>query len=310
MKRATKIFLYEPTRSPLLIDTHKAELPASGEQREAQYGVTVGGVKCAKRIIEAKKWWQHFERSTVNATCCSVKAEDICGDDFGFADDLSDKLRDEFEQIILEGQQDLVDAARDSEATGWGNFECIPMAGGGLAKLNHLPSHTCWADLRNERVVHTFTGQASSTTVYPLLGKGSAREAQCAWLNVNHYPYNTYYGVPDSWTVLTQIEAVYAGINWNRDFFLKNGGYNWLMILTSPPGVQDATADTAMLDIIDQHIKDARGDNADLLSIPIGAHGITLHKLGADNKDIDFSGLIEIFNGDIQSAHRVPASVL
>ena len=320
MIRSTKIYLYEPTRPPLPLraghlarieaETQKADDSKSGEQREAQYGVTVGGIKCAKRVYPAAKWWDAIQKSTVNATCATVKAEDICGGEFGFADELSDKQRDEFTAIIENGQQDLVDAARDGEATGWANFECIPLAGGGLSRINHLPSHTCWCDLANENVAHTFDGRRAHTTVYPMLGTASARESQCAWLNVNHYPYNTYYGVPDSWTVLTQIETVWAGINWNRDFFQKNGGYSWLMILKSPPGQIDETHDGAMLDVIDAHIKDARGTNADLLSIPIGNHTIELHKLSADSKDIDFVKLLDVFNGDIQSAHRVPASVL
>lgn len=320
MNRTIKYYLYEPTKPPLPLragqlarfeaEMQKADDSKSGEQREAQYGVTVGGVKCAKRVYSAAKWWDAMQKSTVNATCAAVKAEDICGGEFRFSDELSDKQRDEFTAIIENGQQDLVDAARDAEATGWANFECVPLAGGGLSRINHLPSHTCWVDLAVERVAHTFDGQASHTTIYPLLSKASARETQCAWLNNNHYPYNTYYGVPDSWTVLTQIETVWAGINWNRDFFNKNGGYSWLMILKSPPGQIDETHDGAILDVIDAHIKDARGSNADLLSIPIGNHTIELHKLSADNKDIDFKGLIDLFTADIQSAHRVPDSVL
>jgi len=309
MSEAVNIYLYDPLQTPPLRIV-RATAPTSGEQTESTYGVTMAGVKCARRIIDARKWWEYGESSSIHMSCCRVKGEDVCGGDFSFGDNLSEAQVDEFGAIIRAGQQDLVDAEADSEVTGWGTWEIIPKVGGGIARINHLPSFTCWISKSREQVVHTYTGQAGSSTIYPLLGKGSAREAQVGWVNNSHYPFNSYYGVPDVWTVIKQIEAIRSAIEWNRDFFKKHGGYRWAFFLKSPDGRLDATADEKLLEMITKHLTDIKGKDTDVLTVPVGDRELTIHKLDADAQEMSWSDLLAVFRGDILSAHRVPPDVV
>lgn len=288
---------------------------ASQELRDQKDGgTTIGGVRCATRIIEARRWWDYYTRSVAHSACCNAKARDVVGGGFSLnGDNLSDALRDEISDVIDRSQESIIDACRDWEVTGFMGLECVPMRGGGLYCLNHIDSHTIWPALNLPLFMHR---RGNLVTRFTELGEKEAGHHQMLWLNNLHWPYNTYYGVPDVVSVVIQIETVWEALKHNREFFARRGGYRWMMLVKSPhgaagsmpgPGGPEMTSPANLIKAVNfQFSKAGKDSDSDLISIPVGPYDVQLQKLDADAKDMDFAGLLGMFRNDILMAHGVP----
>jgi hypothetical protein len=298
-----------PTRIPARA---RSAPPLSQELRETQAGVRRGGHPVAPRIIDAALWWQYFERSAAHNACSSVKARDVVGG--GFVVDSPERgpavppaVLDDIGERIDASLENIADACRDWEVTGWIGLECQPAQDRArLYKLNHIDSWTLWPRLDGRGYVHARDQRAAE---FVPLGAVDPRRNMLAWLNNNHWFRSSYYGVPDIVSVLLQIETAWQALRYNLDFFARRGGYRWMLLLESPPGSlsPDAGSDAKLIRQINYTTRQVGKDSdADLVSIPIGSRKATLQRLDAEVQDLDFGALLERYRNDILLAHSVP----
>jgi hypothetical protein len=284
----------------------------SQELRETQTGLRRGGQAVAPRILDSSLWWQYFEHSAAHNACCSVKARDVVGG--GFRLDSPERgpavpqaVLDDIGECIDASLEELIDACRDWEVTGWLGLECQPAQDSSrLYRLNHIDSWTLWPRLDGQGYVHE---RDQRSTEFAPLGMVDPQRNMLAWLNNNHWFRSSFYGVPDVVSVLLQIETAWQALRYNLDFFARRGGYRWMLLLESPPGsaLADAGSDARLIRQINYTTRQTGKDgDADLVSIPIGSRKATLQRLDADVQDLDFGSLLQRYRDDILMAHAVP----
>lgn len=300
-------------------DIVKAEadvMPRESQEQRGGRSEQRGGRKVAGRVLDSGKWWQYFEHSAEHNACCSVKARDVVGGGFTIGDPENGKpvpetVRADIGEVVDRSLEDLIDATRDWEVTGWCGLECLPTRNGReLYRLNHIDSWTLWPQLDGEGFVHARDHQKA--VQFAPLGVFDQRN-QLAWLNNNHWHKNTYYGVPDIVSVLIQIDTAWQALQYNRDFFIRRGGYRWMLIIRHEGleldgmGAASAGDDAGLIQQLNYATSKAGKDSdADLFSVPIGSRKAELHKLDADVKDMDFPGLLTSYRNTILMAHAVP----
>jgi hypothetical protein len=282
----------------------------SRELRERECGNRVAGYALPARVLPAQRWWEYYAHSAVHSACCDAKARDIVGGEYTLGGDgVGQGTLDMAAEIIERSQETdaLNDACRDWEVTGWADLECLPTRGGELHRLNHLDSWTVWPAQNEAAYIHTRDGKYQ---VYAPLGNKAMGLYQCAHINNNHWYKNTYYGVPDIVSAIIQIETAYSALQYNQNFFAREGGYRWLMLIGTPIGSgYDTTGegDAKLIRTVNHHFtKSGKESDGDLLSIPIDTRTVTLHQLDSGMKDMDFPSLIKAHRDDILMRHGVP----
>lgn len=316
-------FLLDPSEPETLIALRAPESEStkpSEEQQDDRAQTSIGGARVAKRVREARLWWRDYETSTVHARCCNVKARGIVGNGFtivgpdGKPAKAAPALLQDITDVLQRSRFEMFKAARDWEVTGWCNFELQEyLVGQRLYKLNHLDSWTMYPTLDGEQFVHSRNSSRRGVR-YARFGTDSPL-LKATQLNNMHWPFNTWYGVPDAASVLTEIETIWCAIKLNREFFARRGSYRWLLVLRSPQGQGlgggDATYDKSLIKEIHTHIEKVgkEGSRTDILQVPIGNREVQMFKLDADVKDMDYGQLMERYDDRIMATHGVPPSV-
>jgi hypothetical protein len=281
----------------------------SRELRERDCPNSIGGYKLPSRVLPAQRWWEYYTHSAVHSACCDAKARDVVGGDYTIDGDGVGEATIALAAEIIERSREndaLNDACRDWEVTGWADLECLPTRGGELHSLNHLDSWTVWPAQDEAAYIHMRDGKYN---VYAPLGDKTMGLYQCAHINNNHWFQNTYYGVPDIVSAVIQIETAYAALQYNQNFFAREGGYRWLMIISTPIGSMSAgnEGDAKLIRTVNHHFtKSGKDSDGDLLSIPVGDRTVELHQLDSGMKDMDFPALIRAHRDDILMRHGVP----
>ncbi len=296
------------------VDIARAEdvrAAASMELQEQSWTHGIGGYKLPARVLPAGRWWEYYAHSTIHAACVDAKARDIVGGGYTIGGDgISGPTLELATAIIERSIDDLTDACRDWETTGWANLELLPTLGGELYKLNHIDSWTCWPAEDNQAIIHM---RDRKWVRYVPLGVREPGAYQLAHLNNNHWYKNTYYGVPDVSSTIIQIESSYEALKQNQEFFARRGGYHWLLLMQNTgPGsgkIIDPTGESEQRLVTEINYtvkKSGKDSDTDMLILPMGNRTATLHKLDADFKDMDFPQMLAKYDQYIRIAHSVP----
>lgn len=300
----------EPGKFTDIVSAQQLSAQDSRELREQSFQ-SVGGYRLPSRVLPAQRWWDYYAHSAVHSGCCDTKARDIVGGGFTIEPGrqaVSDALIEQMTGLVEDNIEQLNDACRDWEATGWCGLECLPTRGGNeLAALNHLDSWTLWPIKDGGGVIHMRDGK---WVRYSPLGAREPDAYQCAFLNNNHWYKSTYYGVPDIISAIIQIESSWEALRYNQEFFARRGGYRWLLTLRSTmPGGGDpgSEGDAKLVQTINYKYKQIGKDSAsDMLIIPLGTREATLQRMDADMKDMDFPAMLERYRNEIIMRHGVP----
>lgn len=283
----------------------------SMEQAGSGQSVTIGGIRCAPRPYDVRKWNTWLNRSWIHQTCVDAKAEDIVGSGYTLSEDVPESTRKEIEAVVNRSIDNLMDACRDDEGTGFMGLECQPTVGGReLYQLNQIDSWTLWRSIEagpgKQGVIHK---RGQKATRFAPLGQFEKDANMLAFKNCRHWYDSTWYGVPDIVPVLIQMEAAWAAYQHNYDFFVRGAGYQWLMLIEG--GMQkimseEGVTDQTLIKEINYATKEAgKTSSGDILSIPIGNRKVVMHKLSADMKDMDYAGMLGLFTKEIRACHRV-----
>jgi hypothetical protein len=107
------------------------------------------------------------------------------------------------------------------------------------------------------------------------------------------------------------MESMWEALQYNRDFFKRQGGYRYMMLIESPSGSQldlnGGQGDEALIKKINYEVTEVRKDSrTDLLAIPLGKRTARLERLDGDLKDLDFPSLLSMYRDDVRVMHGVP----
>ncbi len=224
-----------------------------------------------------------------------------------------ESLFDEFTPL-----ESLTAVWTDFETVGWGAFEVVRDVNGILRRLYHVPGHT----LRAHRGGQIFAQHRHGRIVYfkrwgtdderPILmsngrvaPKGTKPDKLASELLVFRKPSrrSSWYGIPTYVAGIGHIALGIAGRDFNVKFFQNFREPRHLVVFTG----LDEDVEQASNDIEEIWKIQLRGEPHHNIFIPLtGDTKVQVIKMGTPMNEMHFARLMEVSDGEILVAHRMP----